>query len=116
MARKSQRSSRKTSPAPGPFVVFLVDRINEGRPHRLLPRLPKKSKATKRLIQTTTLGRYAATYQTTEEAVVDAVRRNLPSRYRFIVASSEGIDFSPVSRGNLPAVEPPTLFERGTHE
>lgn len=111
MARKSQRSSRKTSPAPGPFVVFLVDRINEGRPHRLLPRLPKESKATKQLIQTTTLGRYAATFRTEEEARDAASRRNLPSRYRFIVASSEGVDFSPI--GSPPSPESkshPTLF------
>lgn len=107
-AAKPAKPEKTPSPAPGNFVVLLVDRVNLGQPHRLLRMIPKDS--VRRKLKTTGLGRYAQRYQTEKSAADDVtLRRNLiPAKYRAVVTDIQGIDFeafSPLKMKRIKAKE-----------
>mgnify|MGYP000187391956 CR=1 FL=1 len=112
-AAKPAKPEKMPSPAPGNFVVLLVDRVNLGQPHRMLRLIPEKLSGKK--LKTTGLGRYAQRYHTEKAAADDIELRSrlIPAKYRAIVTDIRGIDFEAYSPAKMKRLKAKAREEAG---
>lgn len=102
---KPAKSEARDSPAPGNFIVMLVDWVNLGQPHCMLRLIPEKLNGKK--LKTTGLGRYAQRYHTEKAAADDIELRSklIPAKWKPIVTDVRGIDFEAYSPAKMKRIK-----------